>query len=389
MSLTHPSPTPAAPVSRRRAHALDEPKPERRIAIIGTVAAHVLLLVILLTLPKDVLELDRVSASLEVAKNFEIDLSPLVVNPANPGTPVPKFVEVNPAAPENVPDKTPFVGSQNQQVAQPTPTPEGASDAPAVQGSGEAGATALVSGELKEEPKPSVADQLAKAFAPPTSTPPSILPERESRPVEQAPAQAINGLGGGEQLLGTTDGAAGTTVTALPNVPGAETGEQPKRGTAESRAPTGGYLPGTPAIDRSAPQERPRLTTTTINARNTPTIKNEFGTKNIGGVSYNAKWSSYGEYLQRLIDSVQGQWERLIMRSAFYPVSGSLVRVVFKLNDQGEISEIVGVSGGGGELAQRMCVSAITERAPYGEWTEDMRATLGKEQELGFTFFYQ
>jgi len=34
-------------------------------------------------------------------------------------------------------------------------------------------------------------------------------------------------------------------------------------------------------------------------------------------------------------------------------------------------------------------VSAITERAPYGEWSEDMIALLGKEQELTFTFHYQ
>ena len=111
--------------------------------------------------------------------------------------------------------------------------------------------------------------------------------------------------------------------------------------------------------------------------------------KNIGAVAYNAKWSAYGEYLQRLIDAVQVQWERLILRSSFYPTSGSLVRVAFKLDSTGAVSEVVKVDGTGAELAQRLCVSAITERAPYGEWPEDMIAVLGKEQELTFTFFYQ
>ncbi|MEN9841745.1 MAG: hypothetical protein RL376_1545 [Verrucomicrobiota bacterium] len=389
MSTFSPSSVPSA-LPTRREHALDEPKPELRVGLIGTVAAHGLLLLLLLLMPEDILEVDRVIAPQEVARSFEIELAPeLFTAPQASAVFVPpQFVEVNPAAPENVPDKTPFVGAQNQQVAQPVPTPDGASDTPALKGAGEVGATAIVSGDGQEREKPSVAEQLAQAFAPPT--PPSIVPEREAAPpAEQAPAQAINGLGGGEQLLGETDGAVGTTVTALPAVSGAETGAEPRRGTAESRSPTGGYFAGTPAINRSAPQERPRLAAATINARNTPTIKNEFGTKNIGGVSYNAKWSSYGEYLQRLIDAVQAQWERLIMRSAYYPVSGSLVRVVFKLNAQGEVAEIVSVGGGGGELAQRLCVSAISERAPYGEWTEDMRAALGKEQELGFTFFYQ
>jgi hypothetical protein len=135
--------------------------------------------------------------------------------------------------------------------------------------------------------------------------------------------------------------------------------------------------------------DRPRLAASSVDARSTPTIKNEFGAKNIGAVAYNAKWSAYGEYLQRLIDAVQGQWERLILRSSFYPTAGALVKVEFKIDAKGEIAEIVRVQGSGGELAQRLCVSAITERAPYGEWTEDMIAVLGREQELTFTFYYQ
>ena len=32
---------------------------------------------------------------------------------------------------------------------------------------------------------------------------------------------------------------------------------------------------------------------------------------------------------------------------------------------------------------------AITDRAPYGPWTDDMIAMLGKQQEMTFTFYYQ
>ena len=64
------------------------------------------------------------------------------------------------------------------------------------------------------------------------------------------------------------------------------------------------------------------------------------------------------------------------------------MKVTFRIDTKGEV-EIVSVTGSGGELAQRLCVSSISERAPYGEWTEDMIAVLGKEQELSFTFFYQ
>jgi hypothetical protein len=368
---------------------LDEKKPAWKAGLIGTALAHAALVLVLLFLPKDLLELDKVASKPEPERPFEIELSPELFTPSESAPDPLRFVEVNPAAPENVPDQTPLFGAQNQQVAQPVPTPDGETDTPKLDGEGRDGDTALVSGLSKEPPPPSASEILAQAFTPPQ--PPSVLSEpAEARPKAEQPAQrAVNALPGDEQLLGKADGGAGSTVTRLPSVAGAESGVEAREGTATGKAATGGYFPGTPAIDRTRPQERPRLAAATVNARNAPTIKNEFGSKNIGAVAYNAKWSAYGEYMQRLIDAVQVQWERLILRSAFYPTSGALVKVVFKLDSTGAISEVVRVEGSGGELAQRLCVSAITERSPYGEWTDDMLAAFGTEQELTFTFFYQ
>ena len=390
MSTLTPPPAPSAVSTRpaRGAHALDEPRAERRAGLMGTVLVHVVLIGLFLALPDDWFAPDETVAAGDANRAFEIELRPELFTPVEP-VPLPeRFVEVNPAAPENVPDQTPLIGAQNQQVAQPVPTPDGESDTPALEGEGTEGATALVRGVAAQEAQPSASEVLAQAFAP--ATPPTEAEQREQkRQAREEAARAVNPLPGGENLLGESDGGVGTTVATIPPVPGAETGAEPVQGARDGRTRTGGYFAGTPAIDRNRPQERPRLATEAINARNAPTIKNEFGSKNIGAVAYNAKWSAYGEYLQRLIDAVQVQWERLILRSAFYPTSGSLVRVVFKIDGAGQISEIVKVDGTGGELAQRLCVSAITERAPYGEWTEDMKAVLGADQELTFTFYYQ
>jgi hypothetical protein len=65
------------------------------------------------------------------------------------------------------------------------------------------------------------------------------------------------------------------------------------------------------------------------------------------------------------------------------------VRVTFKISSTGNISEIVKVESPREKTAEYLCISAITERAPYGEWSEDMIALLGKEQEMTFRFFYQ
>lgn len=394
MSVLAPDPVSERPPTSGRAaarpvHALDERKPAWRAGLAGTVAVHVALLILFLALPKEIFESDRVSATQAADRSFEIEISPELLRPVTPVIEPLKFVEVNPAVPENVPDKTPLFGAQNQQVAQPVPTPEGVSDTPALDGEGSENATALVRGLSQEAAQPSLADVLAQAFETTPAEPSEAEMERAERERAEALARAVSPPPGTEQLLSKSDGGVGTTVTPLPPVPGAETGVEPVKGTTTGKAPTGGYFSGMPAIDRTRPQERPRLAAATVNARNAPTIKNSFGSKNIGAVSYNAKWSAYGEYLQRLIDAVQVQWERLILRSAFYPTAGSVVKVTFKIDATGMISQVVRVEGSGGELAQRLCVSAITERAPYGDWPEDMIAVLGKEQEITFTFFYQ
>lgn len=391
MSTRQPKPPALPNKPRRRAHALDEPKAKTavRAGIVGTVLIHVLLVVLIWNLPDDILNVDDMLATPDSNRAFEIELSPELFDlaPVVPLEP-PRFVEVNPEAPENPPDETPFFGMQNQQVAQPVPTPDSESDTPAVDTEDDTeGATALVRGNRNEPQPPPASEQLAQLFTPPT--PPSLVPEREQAPAEQAPAQALNAPGGAEQLLGEADNSPGTTVTALPPTPGAETGAEARQGTTDSRSSSGGYFSGTPAIDRTRPMDRARLSSETINARNTPTIRNVLGTQNIGVLAYNARWSEYGEYLQRLIDAVDAQWNRILNRSSYYPPGGSLVKVVFKLNDKGEVTEIVEVEGDGGEVGKRLCVSAITERAPYGEWPEDMRSALGTEQELTFRFFYQ
>ena len=122
--------------------------------------------------------------------------------------------------------------------------------------------------------------------------------------------------------------------------------------------------------------------------RPTPLLNNPLGTDHVGLTAYDAKWSNYGEYMQLFVNSVQAQWERILEQSAIYPQPGTEVIVVFRMNAKGAISQIVKVQSEGSHEAQAACVSAITDRAPYGAWTEDMKAMLGQEQELTFHFTY-
>lgn len=117
-------------------------------------------------------------------------------------------------------------------------------------------------------------------------------------------------------------------------------------------------------------------------------LERHVGSTNIGNVAVDAKWGSYGAYLQRFIDTVQIQWERIMLERG-NPAVGSVVTVKLIMNDEGKITRIVKVDSTANDSASRACVSAITDRAPYGPWTDDMRTALGKQQEITFSFFYQ
>ena len=115
----------------------------------------------------------------------------------------------------------------------------------------------------------------------------------------------------------------------------------------------------------------------------------KFGTQNIGPTAVDARWINYGAYLQRMIESVQLQWEHLPRESRVNPTTGSSVSVKFVMDSKGLIARIVNVDSTAKDAAERACMSSITDRAPYGEWTDDMKAVLGEQQEMTFTFYYR
>jgi hypothetical protein len=143
-----------------------------------------------------------------------------------------------------------------------------------------------------------------------------------------------------------------------------------------------------PAIDPRRPRPRPMIVKQQ-QVRPAILSENKLGTTNIGPTAIDARWSNYGAYLQRMIDTVQIQWERIIIEQRANAVGGSQVSVKFVMDSEGKIAKIVKVDSTANETASRACISAITDRAPYGPWTDDMRAVLGEQQEMTFTFYYQ
>ena len=101
------------------------------------------------------------------------------------------------------------------------------------------------------------------------------------------------------------------------------------------------------------------------------------------------KWKPFADYLNSVIQKIDARWERDLLDSKVYPPIGSSVTVAFVLDMQGKVARIKEVKNESSKAAMAACIRAITASAPYGVWTADMRAALGDEQEMTFTFTYR
>jgi hypothetical protein len=374
MSYSIVTPSPATSVRAYLARLWDEP--ESRSTLMGLLGVLLIHLFLWLVAPHIFRfdSIEGVAARPHAAPQpFSIELAPETFT--KPVTPPPpnRFVEANPDAPDNVPDRTNNFAAQNQQVAQEKPTPDGKSDMPALEGKpSESPPTQIVSGQLTKpiehiEAQPPLDIQPAETTVAP--------PKAEQNP-----------LPGFEKREGESKDSYGSNIAKIPEGPARPVAERVEG--ARDVPLIEGATSFQPAIDPKRPRARPQVVKQQ-QVRPAILTENKFGTSNIGNIAVDAKWSNYGAYLQRMIDTVQVQWERILIESKTYPPSGSTVTVRFILNDEGRIAQIVDVVSHSTDQASRACVSGITDRAPYGPWTDDMKAILGTQQVMTFTFYYQ
>ena len=371
MSQTIVSPPLSVTLRRTVLRMWDDPDSRSvLIGLLGVVLVHLLLFLLgpVLLQSDRTLVVTRPHAS---ARQFSIELAPDAFRPRPPPKPAMKFVETNPNAPDNIPDKTDNFAAQNQQVAQEKPTPNGRSDRPALAGQKDIKSAQIVTGQLSQP-------IVQPAVAPAPEAPPQEAKVMSSRP-EQNP------LSGFEKRIGDDPAASGSNIARI--APNPKNIPEKIEGTKDAPLIEGAATMQ-PRIDPRRPRPRPQIV---AQQRVRPAIfeDNQFGTANIGPVAIDAKWSNYGVYLQKMIETVQRQWDMLLEDSRIYPPSGSLVTVKFIMDSEGKIARVVSVENKATEPAARACVNAITERSPYGPWTDDMKAVLGEQQERTFSFYYQ
>lgn len=372
-----------APEAARRKRARYVPRlsedPDTRSAQIGigaTILAHVLLFSLLPNkLDNDMVGSFKPQHMGTKQKTFQIQIAPdafpVLKNPPKP--PPMKFVEVNPDAPENEPDKTNNFGAQNQQAAQEQKAKVTGGDRPEMEGRKDIESSQVVSGRLLEQQPP------PEPFVPPQ--PETKVAEKAS----QATQRERNPLPGFEKFIGTNPNNYGSNGAKI--APHPEDLKEKVDGSPNVNNETAGTAGSSVVVDRNHPRPRPQLER---RARPALFAENKIGTANIGPAAVDARWSNYGVYLQKMMEAVQMHWEKMIIEGRTYPASGSVVTVKFIMDSDGVITRVLSVEGGmSGPQAEGYCVSAITRASPYGKWSEDMVAALGKQQEMTFAFYYQ
>lgn len=110
----------------------------------------------------------------------------------------------------------------------------------------------------------------------------------------------------------------------------------------------------------------------------------------IGRAAVEARESAFGHYLDRMTEAIVNQWHRSARELGMAVESGTMVAVEFTLYADGEVGEvIIRESTTQGVWGMLIIQDAIRSRAPYGIWTEDMKAIHGTEREVKMRFFYR
>jgi hypothetical protein len=376
MNQTLIPPSPAVAFRAFLVRAWDEPESRSNLVGVAGVLLAILLYILALLFPPSFLRYEPMSVDRPHAtpRTFSIEMEPDVFTKPAPPPPPSRFVETNPDAPDNVPDKTINFGAQNQQAAQEKPTPDGKSDTPAIDGKQE-----------NREITQIVTGQLSKPIEHVEAQPPPIdVPVADS--TISPPKAEQNPLPGFEKKEGESKDSYGSNIAKIPEA-NARPIPQKIEGAKNVPLVEGATVIQPSAVDPKRPRPRPQVVKTQ-QVRPAILIENKVGTEKIGALAFDAKWSNYGAYLQRMIETVQVQWERILTESRTAPPSGSYVVVRFIIDSDGRIAKIVEVDSHSTEQAARACVSGITDRAPYGPWTDDMKAVLGERQEMTFSFYY-
>ena len=311
-----------------------------------------------------------------------------------------RFVEANPEAPENEPDRKDQYSFRAQQsadrapdenplnapnvdgetdsqkvvqgaVEEPEPLPPGvyAEQKRPGEGPGNTGGKAGT-GEAREKREPSPTEQAA---VPPSPRPPKPDFLQQEPEDEEGPGSSEREPGEADKERPEPEEDTPIDVYRPPEE--ARTAQQPSAGQGGGGSPEA----------RPKPRERPRLSPELVRG---PLMRSQGTASRRGVVAIDATFSEFGEYQQQFYAAVQAGWYQQI--KFYQPMDTSArVQVRFTMKADGSIENVEVVETTASEIATVICESAISKRSPFRPWTRQMVEVFGRERTLNVMFHYR
>ena len=357
-------------------HSLEDPKWPVLVALLGTILVH---LFVILALPEQVMRVGTDAAAASEESTYEISL----VTPDDL-----RFVEVNPEAPDNIPDPTNQYSFRSQQAADQSPL-EDALNQPNVDG--EENTQKILQGTLERVPplQPGVyapaapqgqgeGNEGGEAGSPtepaiPRPAQPLPAPEfiQQEAVTEEGPGSRVDLIGEATEIFENPDPEAPIEVYRPPtidaqNLPVADGGG----GSTEAQL---------------QPRARPRLAPELLTG---PLMRSLGSASRRGSIAIDATFSEFGEYRQQFYAAIQTGWYQEI--EFFQPIdTAARVHVKLTIYSDGRVENVETLYTTASEIATVICESAITKRSPFRPWTREMVQVFGEKRTLNIVFHYR
>lgn len=301
-----------------------------------------------------------------------------------------KFVEANPEAPENEPDRKDQYSFRAQQAADQS-LKEALLDAPQIDG--EEDSQKIIQGAMEQAP-PLTPGVYAPAVQPGegegtdggkagASAAQMVLPAEplpapdfiQQKPVtDDGPGSSLETPGVGKEVIENPD----------PEAPISLYKPQPQPQTAQQQQQQANGSGGAPDA-KPVPRARPTLSPDLIHG---PVMRSEGSASRRGALAIDATFSEFGEYQQQFYAALQAGWYQEI--EFFQPIDTSTrVVVSFRITADGVIHDVEVLHTSASEIATLICQTALTKRSPFRPWTKEMVTVFGQERTLEVVFHYR
>lgn len=315
-----------------------------------------------------------------------------------------RYVEANPDAPENEPDRTNRFSDRSQQAAQEDQVGDTPSPTPFLNGE-EADSQKIKEGSMPSEPAPSqpvvetvqggqssqgqqaAADsepapdqpliQTMPKVAPPPPTP-EFIDEEEGEDEDGVEIPIIRKDSEDKDPDSKREDERTVNVNIPPSV--AQLLSEFQQEFPEVNQQEGSETA------KPQPMPRPRLSPDVLPG---PLMASQHYAAQMGITAVDARFSQYGFYLKQMFDTIQLQWYSLLANVTIGQENRpARVDVEFVLTSDGRVEKAEVLDTNAGQLATLLCKDAIESRSPFGPWTEQMVASMGDETTIRIRFIY-